>query len=70
MMTSTERKKLEYTITEEGSPTIRASHESPDTDIYVWMEPDSPVSFSPEMADDLGNALIALATKAKSEVSA
>ena len=73
MMTDIKRVTQIFTLRNDDGDTVIAEHAGEDRDIYVWQQLSGDVnkslalSLSPEMADDLGNALIALATKAKSE---
>jgi hypothetical protein len=76
MMTDIKRVTQTFTLRNDDGDTVIAEHESDEAEIYVWHRGDGDLvksmvfSLSPEMADDLGNALIALAAKARSEVSA
>ena len=76
MMTDIKRVTQTFTLRNNDGDTVIAEHTGEEHNIYVWGQLSGDVnkslalSLSPEMADDLGNALIALAAKAKSEVSA
>jgi len=75
MMTDIKRVTQTFTLRNDDGDTVIAEHAGDEPEIYVWHqlsgdEKSLVFSLYPEMADDLGNALIALAAKARSGASA